>query len=142
MTRNEKNLQSTKVHPDPLSDTDIFIQHNDFFPKVLPHESKPTYDCMALLIPFTAKTKGYLDLTGRFPYTSDRGNQYILIIYDYDSNCILATATKIRQTGELAQAFIDLHSTLNNRSAAPNVYILDNNFSSEMKLAMKKYTLQ
>ena len=83
-----------------------------------------------------------MDLTVRFPYTSARGNQYILIIYDYDSNCILATATKTRQAGELTQAFTDLHATLSNRGAAPNVYILDNEFSLEMKQAMKKYTLQ
>ena len=101
LDQERKNLQSTKVHPAPLSDTDIFLQHNDFFPKASPHESQPTHDCMALLLPFTAKTKGYMDLTGRFPYTSARGNQYILIIYDYDSNCILATATKSRQSGEL-----------------------------------------
>ena len=76
LDQERKNLQSTRVHPTPLSTTEIYMQHNDFFPKALQHESHPIYDCMASIIPFTAKTKGYLDLTGRFPYTYARGNQY------------------------------------------------------------------
>lgn len=30
------------------------------------------------------------DLTGRFPHKSSRGNQYLLVIYDYDANLIWA----------------------------------------------------
>ena len=33
-------------------------------------------------------------LPGRFPVTSARGNAYILVLYDYTTNAILATATK------------------------------------------------
>jgi hypothetical protein len=32
----------------------------------------------------------YTDLRGRFPIRSNRGNQYIFVLYDYDSNAILA----------------------------------------------------
>jgi hypothetical protein len=32
----------------------------------------------------------YTNQTGRFPTTSCRGNKYIMILYDYDSNAILA----------------------------------------------------
>ena len=31
----------------------------------------------------------YTDLTGRFPYRSSRGNEYILVGYHYNSNTIL-----------------------------------------------------
>lgn len=34
----------------------------------------------------------YIDLTGRFPYRSARGNEYIFVAYHYDANAILATA--------------------------------------------------
>jgi hypothetical protein len=34
----------------------------------------------------------YTDQTGRFPVVSSRGNKYIMILYDYDSNAILAKA--------------------------------------------------
>jgi hypothetical protein len=32
----------------------------------------------------------YTDQAGRFPTTSSGGNKYVMILYDYDSNAILA----------------------------------------------------
>ena len=63
---------------------------NDFFP--ISYKPNKTYDCVASLVPFQAKHKGYMDLTGRFPHKSSSGNEYILVVYDYDSNAILAEA--------------------------------------------------
>ena len=34
------------------------------------------------------------DQTGRFPITSRRGNSYIMVLYDFDSNVIDAAAVK------------------------------------------------
>jgi hypothetical protein len=45
------------------------------------------------------------DLTGRFPKRSHRGHNYILVIYDYDSNAILAEPLKNRQSTEILQAY-------------------------------------
>ena len=45
--------------------------------------------------------KGYMDLCGRFPHRSTRGNEYILLLYDYDSNVILVEALSSRQAGEI-----------------------------------------
>ena len=39
------------------------------------------------------------DQTGRFPVVSQRGNQYQMILYNYDSNVILAELCK-QYTGE------------------------------------------
>jgi hypothetical protein len=36
----------------------------------------------------------YLDLTGRFPTKLQQGNLYILILYTYDDNAILAEPLK------------------------------------------------
>jgi hypothetical protein len=36
----------------------------------------------------------YTDQTGRFPITSSRGNKYIMILYNYESNDILAEPLK------------------------------------------------
>jgi hypothetical protein len=38
----------------------------------------------------------YTDQTGRFPVVSSKGNKYIMILYDYDSNAILAQPIKDR----------------------------------------------
>ena len=36
------------------------------------------------------------DLTGKLPVTSNRGNNYIFVLYDYDSNFILIRSMKSR----------------------------------------------
>ena len=63
--------------------------------------SKP----MMLFIPSLLRNKEFMDLTGRFPHCSSRGNTYILIVYDHDSNAILGTALKNRQAATLSPSF-------------------------------------
>lgn len=38
--------------------------------------------------------KAYIDLCGHFPYASSHGNEYIVIAYHYDINCVLGTTVK------------------------------------------------
>ena len=45
------------------------------------------------------------DLPGRFPFISSRGNNYIFIMYDFDSNAILAEPIKSRKTKHLIECF-------------------------------------
>jgi hypothetical protein len=47
----------------------------------------------------------YTDQTGRFPVVSSKGNKYIMILYDYESNVILAQPIKDRTTPQLLRAF-------------------------------------
>jgi hypothetical protein len=47
----------------------------------------------------------YTDQTGRFPVVSSKGNKYIMILYDYDSNAILAQPIKDRTAPEILKAF-------------------------------------
>ena len=47
----------------------------------------------------------YIDLTGRFFYRSARGNEYILVGYHYDTNAILCTAFKKRQSATITKAW-------------------------------------
>jgi hypothetical protein len=47
----------------------------------------------------------YTDQIGRFPVVSSKGNKYIMILYDYDSNAILAQPIKDRTAPELLRAF-------------------------------------
>ena len=45
---------------------------------------------------------GYTDLTGRFPFRSSRGNEYILIGYHYDANATLAEPIKNMEAETIA----------------------------------------
>ena len=58
----------------------------------------PTHNCFAAI---EETGKVYTDQTGRFTVRSSAGNQYILVLYDYDSNAILTEAIKTRQGHEL-----------------------------------------
>ena len=52
------------------------------------------------------------DQTGRFPILSNRGNQYIMIIYAYDPNDILVEPMKNKYTTEIIAKFTILHDRL------------------------------
>ena len=56
---------------------------------------------MSLVIPFSAKEISYGDITGSFPFKSSRGNQYIYLLYDYDSNAIFVEPMKTRKAQEI-----------------------------------------
>ena len=79
-----------------------------------------------------------MDLTGRFPIQSSRGNEYILIAYHYDSNAIVGLPVKNRQTATLSAAWEKLHSQLHATDNEPNLWILDNETSSELRNSMAK----
>ena len=49
-------------------------------------------------------TTAYVDLTGKFPKRSSRGNQYLLIGYHYDGNCILGAPLRDRRGTTIAEA--------------------------------------
>ena len=138
LNQERKNLQSTKIiQPSPLTNKEEIDMLNDHFP-INENLHSPTNECMAIIMPFTSKDTGYADLTGRFPFVSSRGNQYLLIVYDYDSNAILAEPIKSRRAKDITTAFQKIHKKLSKRGAAPKFYILDNEISGEFKSALDK----
>ena len=50
--------------------------------------------------------------TGRYPIRSARGNHYIMVLYDFDNNVILAEAIKLRKKMDLVQGYNALHERL------------------------------
>ena len=84
MDQARKNSRSTK----PIMPTEDTAQDPD---------NVPTHNVFATI----AETgKIYTDQTGRFPVRSSTGNQYIMILYDYDSNAIMSEALKTRNGPE------------------------------------------
>lgn len=54
---------------------------------------------------FQSTGQVYTDRTGRFPAISARGNQYVMVLYDYDSNAILTEPMSSRHERELVRAY-------------------------------------
>ena len=78
-----KNVRSTKelLHEMTATDKDnkTVARENEYFVKTV-----------------DLTNKLYSDQTGRFPVTSSKGSKCIMIVYDHDSNTILARALKTK----------------------------------------------
>jgi hypothetical protein len=75
----------------------------------------------------------YTDQTGRFPVVSSKGKKYIMILYDYDSNAILAQPIKYQTAPELLKAFQFMEQELVARGLKPKLMKLDNEASKLLK---------
>jgi hypothetical protein len=76
----------------------------------------------------------YTDQTGIFPVVSSKGNKYIMILYDFDSNAILAQPIKDRTAPELLRAFQVIEQELVARGLKPKLMKLDNEASKLLKM--------
>jgi hypothetical protein len=73
--------------------------------------------------------KIYTDQTGRFPVFSSKGKKYIIILYEYDGNAIMAEPIKNRTSMELLRAFQVMEQKLIARGLKPRLVRLDNEAS-------------
>ena len=81
----------------------------------------------------------YSDLTGRFPQRSSRGNQYIFILYDTNSNCIFAEPIKDRTSTHIEKAYGKILNTLKKANISPAIHILDNEASKTYSTLIQKH---
>ena len=55
-----------------------------------------------MVIPFNPKNTTYTDLTGRFSYKSTSGNEYIYVMYDWNSNKKMSSENFNKNMGTIA----------------------------------------
>jgi hypothetical protein len=94
----QKNIRSTKLDPEPMPPDTA----EDVAPSQEPNNTK-TNEAFTMVLDSTTFAKSYSDQTGRFPVQSSRGNNYVFILYDYDSNAILSKPLPNRRAGSLDQ---------------------------------------
>ena len=75
----------------------------------------------------------FYDQTGHFPTISKRGNKYIIVMVDIDSNTILVEPLKNRTYAELTRAYCVMMLRLKRAGIIPQNYILDNEVSTAIK---------
>ena len=75
----------------------------------------------------------YIDLAGRFPFQSSRGNNYIPVGYHYDSNAILAEPLKNRTASEITKTWKIINNKCAQAGVQPNTYVLDNDISNDLR---------
>ena len=81
--------------------------------------------------------KMYTNQTGCFPVRSYRGNQYIMVLIELDSNSILVEAMQNRTSGEMVRAYQTLVDRLKESGIEPKMHVLDNECSNEFKRQIK-----
>jgi hypothetical protein len=130
LDQTRKNQRSTKHPPTliaPLADDPTNIP-DEFHPE--PADSK-THHCFASFMEPTGQI--YSDQTGRFVTPSSTGNQYLMILYDYDSNHAFAQPFKTRTAANILAAFKVLHKRLCTAGCRPKLHRLDNECSTILK---------
>jgi len=81
----------------------------------------------------------YTDQTGRFPATSTRGNQYIMVLVEVDGNYIDAEPMKNKTEGSIIKAYLALWARLTaSGTVRPKTHLLDNEASAAFKAEIKK----
>ena len=84
------------------------------------------------------QSKVYSDQTGYFHYSSSRGYKYLMIFYDYDTNTIFVRPLKTRHSSESTSNIIKIVNNLTRRGFKPKYWILDNEWSKDMKTTFNK----
>ena len=119
-----KHLRSTKD-----SSSSLPLDH-DLAPPLL---STKSHQVCAMLFDKQELLKSYSDQTGRFPVPSSRGNHYIFVLYHHDTNSIHAVAIPNRQAASIRAAWESTHKKLVDQGHRPQLHILDNECSQELK---------
>ena len=117
-----QGLQSTKEKP-PDTDLEDKIKTNVVY-------------CTTVDPSTTEEDKIYSYLCRRFPTTSSRSNKYIFVMYVYDCNTILTTATKNRSDKVMIRAFTYLTENLKIQGIHPGFHFMDNEASTALNMMM------
>jgi len=136
LDQERKNLRSTrnKARRGAKTSSSIPVTANDedsFPTKSL--LSARTHHCYAAVIEVPSHGQVHTDQTGRFPIPSSAGNNYVMVLYDYDSNSILAEPLKDRKANTILAAYKVLHARLCAAGCKPRLQRLDNECSDILK---------
>lgn len=128
LDQTRKNIRSTKRNKEDTEENE-----DEYFPIQLTTTDTHTASyCYTTIYEPTGKV--YTDQTGNFKYVSSRGNNALVILYDYDSNAILAEPIGNRKATTILAATKKLHDILRRKGRGPQLHILDNECSDIMKM--------
>ncbi len=132
-------LCSTKTKQGPLFDNCDDALGNEQeaqLPLRLVKEEK-TISYRVLDLADEATQKNWLDQPGQFQKKSSKGNQYIMVLTESDSDAILVEAMKNCSSGEMIWVYQKLIDCLHAARIVPKHHILDNECSDEFKKTIK-----
>ena len=120
LNQTRKTLRSTKPKTKPFEKTDASTLRG----KKLQDVYTKVYD---------VRNTVFSDQTGQFPTRSKRGNHYIMVMVEIDSNAILVEPITSRTDAELTRTYHAMMLRLKQAGIIPQKHILDNEVSNAMK---------
>jgi hypothetical protein len=129
----QTNLRSTKINPNLPLATSL-----DFSLSQEPHNAC-THVVFTSILSSADIRKSHSDQTGKFPVPSSRGCNHDMVLCGYNSNTILSKPLKMLQASKLTKAWTKLHTCLQWNGFTPELHILVNECSEELKEAFQKY---
>ena len=126
------SLLSTRVSVE----TNTAVDH-DISPIVKPK----SHNICTMLVPTKQILRSYSDQTGKLPTFSSRGNHYILILYNYDTNSIHATSIPKQQAASIHNVWEANYKLLMAHGHPTELHILDSECSQDLKDAFGKYAV-
>jgi hypothetical protein len=122
--KTKSGLRSTKTRVENESDID------DINNTTMSLTHPPTKQKESVLMLFDLSNEAqrlmYTNQTGKFPKKSSKGNHYIMVLIEIDSNAVLVEAMKNRSAREMIRAYLVLVSCLRNAGVSPKMHIVDN----------------
>jgi hypothetical protein len=124
--KRRQNIRSTKTEPvqNAIKDLEPELQGQDFI-------KQDRTQRVGVHLVGMEELNGMISTgqTGHFPIKSMKGKLYIMVMYNYDSNVILATTMKTRLAADLVAAYNELHQQLLDAGVKPVLQRLDNEIS-------------
>jgi hypothetical protein len=132
-------LCSTKTKQGPLFDNcdDAFSDEQEAQLPLHPVKKEKTIFYRVLDLADEATQKKWSDQPGRFPKKSSKGNQYIMVLMESNSDVILVEAMKNCSSGKMIRVYQKLIDHLHAAGIVPKHQILDNECSDEFKETIK-----
>jgi hypothetical protein len=140
MAQTCKNLQTTKpkneTNSDPTSPSprEAHAPEHDTSDWHPPGPASKTHECYVATFEPTGNI--FTDQTERFVTPSSDGNNYLMIMYDYDSNHIFAEPFRNRTAACILEAYKTLHARLCRADLRPLLQRLGNECSEPLKRFM------
>ena len=125
LDQQRKNLRSTKSPAPQIDDLELNLPITDGL------RTNAVYASIVTLPAPTGHT--YSDQTGRFPVQSSQGNEYVFVLYDFDSNAIFSEPMRNRTGIEILRCYKKIYELLVSRGLRPQLHKLDNEASTVLK---------
>ena len=135
--KNQRSTEKITTSPPDLPTDSDPEEHPpaDSFPFSDPGNGRSHHCYAAVFEPATGQI--HSDQTGKFVVASSAGNNYILVVYDYDSNSILVEPMQSRTGPCILAAFQILHARLVAAGLRPQLHRLDNECSTALKTFLR-----